>query len=299
MDFKPLELADKPVFDAMLGQRYYENSWFTFTTFFTWREHFATAWALSEDSLYLRLQANGLVYFLAPFAAVGRSFAAAVDAAVRESRLRNEPFLMKGLSSAMWDELDAAFPGRFAMTAQRDYFDYVYRAEDLRTLAGRKYHSKRNFVNRFLAEHTDWSYEPLTAAAKADCLAVEQLWCQQRDCTGDSMVGAEYRALTESLDHFDALQLRGGLIRLAGRPVAFSIGEQLNSDTAVVHMEKADASIPGLYALINRECCRQAWGDVEYVNREEDMGEEGLRKAKESYYPVRLVKKIKINLREG
>ena len=176
MDFKPLELADKPVFDAMLRERYYENSWFTFTTFFTWRENFVTTWTLSEDCLYLRMQANGLVYFLAPFAAVGRSFAAAVDAAVRESRRRNEPFLMKGLSPAMWDELDAAFPGRFAMTAQRDYFDYVYRAEELRTLAGRKYHSKRNFVNRFLAEHTDWSYEPLTAAAKADCLAVEQLW---------------------------------------------------------------------------------------------------------------------------
>ena len=299
MDFKPLELADKPVFDAMLHQRYYENSWFTFTTFYTWRDNFATTWTLAEESLYLRMQANGLVYFLAPFAAASRSFAAAVDTAVRESRQRDEAFLMKGLSPAMWTELDAAFPGRFSMSAQRDYFDYVYRAEDLRTLAGRKYHSKRNFVNRFLAEHQDWSFEPLTAASKADCLQVQQIWCRQRDCTGDSMVGAEDRALNEALDNFDALQLRGGLIRLAGKPVAFSIGETLNADTAVVHMEKADSSIPGLYALINRECCRQAWGDVEYINREEDMGEEGLRKAKESYYPVRLVEKIKINLREG
>ncbi len=298
MKFKPLELADKPIFDRMLGQRYYENSWFTFTTFFTWRENFTTHWALHDDALFLKMRATGLVYFTAPFAAADRSFAAAVDAAVQESRSQGETFLMKGLSPAMCAELESTFPGRFVMEAQRDYFDYLYKAEDLRMLAGRRYHSKRNFVNRFLMEHKNWQYESLTSASLSDCLQVEQSWCDNRDCSADNMVGAEYRALEESLRNFDVLELRGGLIRVAGRPVAFSIGETLNKDTVVVHMEKADPSIPGLYAMINRECCRQAWGDVEFINREEDMGEEGLRKAKESYYPLRLIEKHKICLRE-
>ena len=113
------------------------------------------------------------------------------------------------------------------------------------------------------------------------------------------MLSGEYRAIEEALQHFDVFGLRGGIIRLAGRPVAFSFGEMLNTDTMVIHMEKADPSVQGLYAMINQECCRNACGDVQFINREEDMGEDGLRKAKESYYPVRLVEKYKIFLREG
>lgn len=298
MHFKMLELEDKPVFDRFLRQRYYENSWFTFTTFFTWREQFATVWALHEDSLFMRLQANSMVYYLPPFTAADRSFPLAVDSAVQLSRSRGEPFLMKGLSPEMCRELEAFYPDRFAMEAQRDYFDYLYRAEDLRLLAGRRYHSKRNFINRFTAEHPDWSYEPLTEGSAEDCLQIHKNWCANRDCTQDRMLVGESSALQESLRNFGSLGLRGGLVRLGSRPVAFSIGELLNSDTAVVHVEKADPAIPGLYAVINRECCRHAWGNVSFINREEDMGEEGLRKAKESYYPVRLVEKYRLFLRE-
>ncbi len=299
MDFKPIELADKPVFDKAFAQRYYENSWFTFTNLFVWRENYSTAWALHEGSLYVRLQANGLIYFLPPFAPAQQSFAEAVAAAVSESASRGNPFLMKGLSPVMCNELQDVFPGRFMIEAQREYFDYLYRAEDLRTLAGRKYHSKRNFVNRFRAEHADWQYETLTTDSGEDCLQVAAVWCVNRDCDASDVLASEYRAIEDALQHFDVLGLRGGIIRLAGKPVAFSFGESLNSDTAVLHMEKADPSIQGLYAVINQECCRRAWNDVEFINREEDMGEEGLRKAKESYYPVRLVEKYKIYLWEG
>lgn len=299
MDFKLLELADKPVFDQALRQRYYENSWLTFTNLFVWRANYSTAWAIQEDSLYVRLQAGGLIYFLPPFVLAERSFSAAVEVAWRESRSRGEAFLMKGLSPAMCAELETTLPGRFAAAPQREYFDYLYRASDLRELAGRKYHSKRNFVNRFRAEHSNWRYEPLNAGSVEDCLQVAALWCGNRDCDASTVLSNEYRAIAEALHHFDTLGLRGGIIRLADHPVAFSFGESLNPDTVVLHMEKADSGIPGLYAVINQECCRQAWGDVDFINREEDMGEEGLRKAKESYYPVRLVEKYKIYFQEG
>lgn len=299
MNFKPIELEDKPLFDLAFHRRYYENSWFTFTNLLVWRNNYSTSWALQDESLYVRLQANGLIYFLPAFTPPGKSFAQAVDAAVTESLSRGEAFLMKGLSPAMCAEVQEMWPDRFLMEPQRDYFDYLYRAEDLRTLAGRKYHSKRNFVNRFRSEHADWQYEPLTTDSGEDCLQVAAAWCENRDCDASAVLGNEYRAIEEALQHFDLLGLRGGIIRLNGRPVAFSFGEALNTDTVVIHMEKADPAIQGLYAMINQECCRQAWGDVEYINREEDMGEEGLRKAKDSYYPVRLVEKYKIYLREG
>ena len=299
MNFKPIELTDKPVFDKAFHQRYYENSWFTFTNLFVWRDNYSTAWALQDEALYVRLQANGLIYFLPPFAPADRSFAVAVDAAVKESQSQGNAFLMKGLSPAMCAELKEAWPGRFVMEPQRAYFDYLYKAEDLRTLAGRKYHSKRNFVNRFRAEHADWQYESMTTDSGEDCLQVAAAWCVNRDCDASDVLSSEYRAIEEALQHFDVLGLRGGIIRLEGQPVAFSFGESLNADTAVLHMEKADPSVQGLYAVINQECCRHAWGDLEFINREEDMGEDGLRKAKESYYPVRLVEKYKIFLQEG
>lgn len=299
MDFIPIRLEDKPLFDRAFHQRYYENSWFTFTNLLIWRDNYSTAWALQDEALYVRLQANGLVYYLPPFCLADRSFPSAVETGVQESRLRGEPFLMKGLSPAMCAELEQSFPGRFVNEPQREYFDYLYRAEDLRTLAGRRYHSKRNFVNRFRSEHGDWQYEPLSAESVEDCLTVAAAWCQNRDCDASAVLSNEYRAISEALQHFELLGLRGGIIRLYGRPVAFSFGEMLNDDTAVIHMEKADPAVAGLYAVINQECCRHAWKDAEFINREEDMGEEGLRKAKESYYPTRLVEKYKIYLREG
>lgn len=298
MNFNPLRLEDKPLFDQAFRRRYYENSWFTFTNLLVWRNNYATSWAMQDESLYVRLQANGLIYFLPPFTPLDKSFSQAVELAVQESRSRGETFLMKGLSPAMCNELQEVNQDRFVMEPQRDYFDYLYKAEDLRTLAGRKYHSKRNFVNRFRAEHSDWQYEALRADLIDDCMQVAAAWCKGRDCNASAVLGNEYQAIEEALQHFGLLGLRGGLIRLAGKPVAFSFGEALNADTVVIHMEKADPAIQGLYAMINQECCRQAWGDVEFVNREEDMGEEGLRKAKDSYYPTRLVEKYKIYLRE-
>jgi hypothetical protein len=298
LNFNPLRLEDKPLFDQVFRRRYYENSWFTFTNLLVWRNNYATSWAMQDESLYVRLQANGLIYFLPPFTPPEKSFSQAVELAVQESRSRGEAFLMKGLSPAMCNELQEVNQDRFVMEPQRDYFDYLYKAEDLRTLAGRKYHSKRNFVNRFRAEHSDWQYEALRADLIDDCMQVAAAWCKGRDCNASAVLGNEYQAIEEALQHFGLLGLRGGLIRLAGKPVAFSFGEALNADTVVIHMEKADPAIQGLYAMINQECCRQAWGDVEFVNREEDMGEEGLRKAKDSYYPTRLVEKYKIYLRE-
>lgn len=298
MDFKPIELTDKPVFDQAFSRQYYENSWFTFTNLYVWRDNYSTAWAMDDGSLIVRLQANGLTYYLPPFSPPEQSFAAAVNAVVAESRQRGDAFLMKGLSPAMRDEVAENQPDRFIIEPQREYFDYLYAANDLRELAGRKYHAKRNFVNRFRATHQDWSYSPLTSDCVEDCLQVAAVWCQERDCEASAVLSNEFQAIEEALKHFDFLGLRGGILRLAGRPVAFSFGEALNPDTFVIHMEKADPSIQGLYPMINQECCRQAWGDAVWLNREEDMGEEGLRKAKESYYPVRLIEKYKLYLKE-
>ena len=108
----------------------------------------------------------------------------------------------------------------------------------------------------------------------------------------------KYDAIIESFGHFAELDYLGGAIRIAGKVQAFTIGEMMNADTVVVHIEKADPAITGLYPMINQEFCRRLDAGVAYVNREEDMGNAGLRKAKESYYPARLVEKYELTLRE-
>lgn len=298
MDFKPIELQDKPWFDRAFRRREYENSWFNFTNLFIWRANYKAAWTWVDDTLFVRLQANGMTYYLPPFSATEEAFVTGVELLAQESRNRRQPFLVKGLSPLMVESLGRYSQEAFVVEAQRHYYDYVYQTLDLRELAGRKYHAKRNHVNRFRQTYPDWSFELLQDASIEDCQQVAKIWCQFRECEENVSLTQEALAISEALTHFAALGLRGGLIRLAGQPVAFSFGEFLNSNTVVVHMEKADPSVNGLFAVINQECCRQVWADAEFVNREEDMGEAGLRKAKESYYPVRLVEKFKITLKE-
>ena len=176
------------------------------------------------------------------------------------------------------------------ITDDRDNWDYVYLQQNLATLAGRKYHGKKNHCNAFVKEHPDYVYEEMNRSNIEECLAFGDMWCERRMSDDPSLV-CEKCAIHEALDNFEALKLRGGVIRIDGKVEAFSFGEKINDDTAVLHVEKANPEIRGLYAVINRDFAKNAWGDVTYLNREEDMGHEGLRMAKESYKPEFMVKK--------
>jgi hypothetical protein len=126
------------------------------------------------------------------------------------------------------------------------------------------------------------------------CIALSEAWCTWRRCSEDLGLTSEWEAVGELLRHFHRLEVVGGVLLCNGRVEAYSVGELLNEDTAVVHIEKANPDIPGLYALINQQFCENSWHAVTYVNREQDLGEEGLRKAKLSYYPDHLVEKHRI-----
>ena len=158
------------------------------------------------------------------------------------------------------------------------------------TLAGRKYHGKKNHCNAFVKEYPDYVYEEMNRSNIDECIAFGDMWCERRMGDDPSLV-CEKCAIHEALNNFEALKLRGGVIRIGGKVEAFSFGEKINDNTAVLHVEKANPEIRGLYSVINRDFAKNAWGDVTYLNREEDMGIEGLRMAKESYKPEFMVKK--------
>jgi hypothetical protein len=180
---------------------------------------------------------------------------------------------------------------QFESVQDRNNADYVYLSQDLIHLSGRKFHRKKNHLNQFKKQVT-FEYRPLDRELVADFLEMQESWCRMRECVESPDLLSEDYAVREALNHFEALGFQGGAVLVDGRIEAFSLGEPLNEDTAVIHIEKANPEIPGLYTAINQLFCQNAWPAMTYINREQDLGIEGLRKAKESYYPHHMVDKI-------
>jgi hypothetical protein len=177
----------------------------------------------------------------------------------------------------------------------RDFFDYVYLASDLIELRGKKFDGKRNHIKKFLRQY-DHEYIKLTPEHIDDCLRIMYDRCVENDC--DCLRGHDYACdrmpSAELLAHYGELDCTGAIIRVDGRFEAFTVGEALNRDTAVIYIEKANTAFTGIYTYINQQFCEREWADMAYINREEDEGVPGLRKAKLSYHPARLIEKYTI-----
>jgi len=206
---------------------------------------------------------------------------------------KGQPFELHGLYKETLDRFKTYLPELTDFIPDRDNWDYVYLREKLATLSGRKYHGKKNHVNAFFKEYPDYVYEPITPANVEECIKFGEQWCERRAET-DSTINCEYCAIKQALNNMEVLGIKGGLIRINGQVEAFSFGEKINKETAVVHVEKANPNIRGLYTAINMLFAQNVFPEVTYLNREEDMGKEGLRTAKESYHPEFMVEKYNI-----
>ena len=180
-----------------------------------------------------------------------------------------------------------------------DEADYVYESEKLATLSGKKMHGKKNHVNRFRKEFEGrWSYESMKKENLEECFQMALKWRKENGCNDDTDKNAEMCVTMNALRLFEELDLKGGILRIDGKIVAFTIGEPICPDTFVVHIEKAYADVPGAYTMINQQFVEHECMDYKYVNREDDAGSEGLRKAKLSYKPVFMVEKGHVHEKE-
>ena len=291
-DFRPVMLADRDFIAERLWAYQPLVSEMTFTNLYIWQESYQTQWAVLDDRLLFLVQDEGAhFYFLPPMGPGPRlelmreAFRWLADTHAPE-RLRIER-----ADARVVEELRGA--ADFVIEPTREHFDYLYRRETLATLAGRKFSAKRNHINSFMREHT-YIYEPMNAENVQECLRVACMWCEKHRCEDDMSLLEERDAVFAALKHFEDLRVVGGVLRVDGLVQAFTIGEMLNADTFVVHIEKADPDIRGLYPLINQEFVKHSAESALWVNREQDMGEPGLRRAKESYYPDHLVEKFRI-----
>lgn len=289
-NFKPIELGDKAGFERYTLCHGYHNLEASFANIFIWRRAWNIHMATDEIAMYLHLSKGRVSFALPPF--LDDCDMSMVEPLTRYEKFfasRGEKPLLKGVTIELKEKIERDCPGWYTFTADRDNFEYVYNAQDLITLAGKKYHAKRNHINKFLKEHT-FEYRRYTAADYDACIALQQRWIETKDEPSKSYQG-ELDAAKDALAHIEALGLKAGLLFVDGNLEAYSVGEKFD-DMAIIHFEKANPDIQGVFALINREFASHEFSDVAYINREEDMGIEGLRKAKLSYYPACLKEKF-------
>ncbi len=295
LNFLHLTPQDKPVYDRFLrncGQRGCEYS---FVNLYLWGRQKA---AVHGENLAFFCQFNRKSVYLFP---LGQDLKLTIDAIISDAQKRGIPCRLTSLTEDDKQWLETAYPGRFHFHTDRDSYDYLYSAQALATLKGKKLQKKRNHFNKFRLLHPNYFTEPITVENTPEVEAFLCQWFTNRAESDDGDYLMEQVALSKALRHWDALELEGLILRDKGRILAITIGSSLSDDTFDIHFEKALDSVDGAYTAINREFARyltEKYPGLLWLNREDDLGLEGLRKAKLSYHPELLIKKYWACLRE-
>lgn len=284
IDFHRLKLSQKEEYERILFSCLPRGCEYSFANLYLWGR---------QQAAFL----HGCVAFFSHF--YGRSVypypigsgdkKAVIEEILKDASDRGIPCRIIGVTDADRADLEGWFPGKFTLRTDRDSFDYVYATDDLADLKGRKFQKKRNHFNRFRAEHPNYEIQPLTSCNMALAQHMVNDWYVNRlktDPHGDYLL--ENIALARAFQHYSALGMEGILLLDGGEVLAVTMGSRLSNDTFDIHFEKARENVEGAYNAVNCEFARYLrlkYPDVRFLNREDDMGLEGLRKAKLSYNP--------------
>ena len=310
--FKDIELSDSSWVRELFSVPDFNSEDYNFTFQYLWRNVFKSKIARIGDLALVQYNMEGRRSYLMP---VGRA-EDSQKADLLNSMLGDESLLGEdgklvfyGVLPSQLDFLERHFSGRFTAEQLRMGADYIYDAESLRTLRGKKYQAKRNFANGFRRLY-NWMFEPITEENLAECRQMNDEWCRRNGCGENFWKASEFCAVRISLDNYRALGLDGGLLRVDGNVVAFTIGERASSNTLLVHIEKALTEYRGAYqamsqeflgymdkTLRERENIPDGTPAFTLVNREDDSGDENLRKAKLEYHPIEIKEKYLVFLK--
>ena len=296
MEFRPIGLDDAPLIRRLLSEDPPDIADLSFSYEYAHSRTgcVAARFAQTSGCGIFRWREGGETRYSVPFGRGDvRSALAELAGHCRERAL---PFVLMDVPEPFARSFRALLPGEYSIEEDRDEFDYVYRREDLADLAGRHYQDRRRMIRRFEDEGS-WDYEWITDANIGDCREVLAGWMKHRLAASPAVrdhLDDDISALKAVFDNYGALGMVGGILRQRGRPVAFAMGEPLNGRTMLVAFERALPTVRGASALINREFVRRHCKDFEFVNRTCDGGDEGLRKVKLEYRPVRFERKFLI-----
>lgn len=293
-EWKEITEAEEELFKGFYKREQSRSCEYSFANNLLWAPFYKTKYCLLDGCLLFRTGGEKLCV---SFPIGRKDVKAIIDRLLLYFEEKNSPFCLYMVTKEQFERLDAMYPGKFEIEYDRDAADYIYESEKLISLAGKKLHGKRNHINNFVKTYPDYQYEEIAEANRQECLLMAQEWRVQNGCDSDPEKTAEFCVTLRALKELEQLNLRGGLIRADGKVVAFSIGEPLCEDTFVVHIEKAYADVQGAYPIMNQQFVLHEASSYRYINREEDTGAEGLRKAKLSYAPAFLQEKGMVRIK--
>ena len=289
IDFYSLSLRDREWVTHRMLEDDRQACEYSFANNFLWSDIYGVKMAKEQGCLIFQFQNQKEYCYTIPIGAGNRK--GALDTMLAEEQAKGQELVLSTLMQSDLAWLEQNYPGRYTVETNRDDYDYVYSTEKLSTLSGRKLHGKRNHIARF-KDGNNWLYREMMPEDAGECMRLLDVWKEAEAEKWNDEMENELHMNRRALRNLAELVLDGGMLYKGERLVAFTIGEPLNADTYVVHIEKALASVQGAYPMINQQFVLHNCQDYKYVNREEDTGDEGLRKAKLSYQPELLVEKF-------
>ncbi len=282
LQFKKIELADLEVCKEFLKNENELSCENSFVNMLIWQSIYNYMYAIKDGNLFIKSNEGDTEVFRLP---IGKDICGGIEEILNYTHGKLPNFWTPDGESFRF--IPESFKKLYHINEDRDSFDYLYLQRDLAELKGKKYHSKRNHI-KFFEKTYNWTYERLTEKNLSDCIRMTEKWIEENEEKIEDGVDTELDVIKRAFDNFTHLGFSGGVIRIDGEVIAWTLGEKLSEDTYCTHFEKAFSDIRGAYPMINREFAKNELSSYTFVNREEDMGLEGLRKAKLSYKPVKL-----------
>ncbi len=295
INYKRISIQDKQKYENALNDGYSRGCEYSFSNLFMWGEQ-----GIAELDGQITLLSRFGERYLYPFPIGTEDKRRVLDAVISDSRERGIPCIISGISEEGKALIESLYPGSFEFTTNDGSYDYVYFIDDLADLTGRKYASKRNHCRRFIDSFPEARTVRLTKDVIPAVRKMAETWFADRT-TAEEDFFFERKALERAFDNYEALGLEGLALMDGEEVLAFTAASRMSADTFDVHFEKAVLGADGAYAVINKEFAgyiREKYPEVRYLDREEDMGLPGLRKAKQSYHPHHQVVKYKARLLE-
>lgn len=290
MNFEPISTTRQKEYLDMFAACPQQTSDYTFVNLWGWAEEYSLSWAWTDGLVWIRQEKPSLQYW----APIGSWPEIHWKSLFRKHFNQGDAFCrVPERLIRIWDqEPDLTM----AVEESRDHWDYLYDFHELVELKGNRFHKKKNLLNQFRKKYA-YHYVPLTGDLIDRALSMQEDWCTWRDCESSDSLSAENRVIERTLGNWEAfIRIQGGAILVDDFLVAYTIAEKLKDDSLVIHFEKGGSEYQGVYQAIHQMFLESLNSDIQIVNREQDLGDEGLRKAKMSYHPIDFLKKYKVIL---
>ncbi|UCD79081.1 MAG: DUF2156 domain-containing protein [Desulfobacterales bacterium] len=290
LNFEPIRLDKQNEYNKLLDSCPQVASDYSFLNLWAWAEDYGLSWAWDEKIVWIK-QTRPEAYWWAPIGAWDL-----IDWQSRFAGRINTPMIFIRVPEKLVECWRAALGNRIETAEAREHWDYVYAVQDLIELRGNRYHKKKNLFNQFIKNY-EYTYVPFGPDLIKQAMDMQEDWCTWRDCESSEVLSAENKAISKILTDWQNLDgTMGGAIIVDGRMAAYTVADRLTQDTVVIHFEKGDTQYKGVYQAINQMFLAHEAADFALVNREQDLNDEGLRKAKLSYHPVEFLRKYRVAL---